>query len=106
MTIVRTGRCSSDATPEHRVHKGSIMRWSTNKAGQITLCPLVAYRVTTIDGQQAICVRLEFVRAPGRIGKKPEAVQLVMSPAAAEGFRATLGVAIDRVGRGSAGSKH
>jgi len=82
------------------------MGWSTNKAGQITLCPLVAYRVTTIDGQQAICVRLEFVRAPGRIGKKPEAVQLVMSPAAAEGFRATLGVAIDCVGRDSAGSKH
>ena len=85
--------------------EGSVMEWSTNKAGQITLCPLVAYRITTIDEQLAICVRLEFIRSPGRIAKKPEALQLVMSPAAAESFRATLGAAIDRFGRDSAGSK-
>ena len=75
------------------------MEWSTNKAGQITLCPLVAYRITTIDEQLAICVRLEFIRSPDRIAKKPEALQLVMSPAAAESFRATLGAAIDHFWR-------
>jgi hypothetical protein len=77
------------------------MEWSTNNAGHVTLCPLVAYRITTIDEQAAICVRLEFVRSPDRVRKKPEAIQLVMSPAAAESLRATLGAAVDRICRDS-----
>ena len=54
------------------------------QGGPDNVVPPVAYRITTIDEQLAICVRLEFIRSPDRIAKKPEALQLVMSPAAAE----------------------
>jgi hypothetical protein len=80
--------------------------WKVNKAGQVVLCPLTAYRISTMDEQQGICIRLEFVRSPTQLRRKPDAVQLVVSIDGAESLQGTLGAAIDKL-RGTQGNaKH
>jgi hypothetical protein len=74
--------------------------WSRNAAGQITLCPLVGYVVNTIS-EMALCVRLEYIQSKEQLDRKPDAVQLVMTPDAAEALADALSDAIRRTKRRS-----
>jgi hypothetical protein len=72
--------------------------WSKNAAGQITLCPLVGYVVNTIS-EMALCVRLEYIQSKEQLDGTPDAVQLVMTPEAAESLIGALRGAIRRTSR-------
>ena len=72
--------------------------WSKNAAGQIILCPLVGCVVNTIS-EMALCVRLEYIQSREQLSQKPDAVQLVMTPEAAESLVNALRGAIRRTSR-------